>query len=526
VADGDLWSEARRFPSAAVATPHHLATSAGLEVMAAGGNAVDAAVAAAVTLAVVAPYTSGPGGDCFALVWDGSDLHAYNGSGRAPAAATPEAVRARAGAGEGAAMPSRGPLTVTVPGAVDAWFALLERLGTWSFEAVTARARGYATGGFPVSVQGAARMAAGAAAAAGLPGEWHAVYGKATAGERLVQPGLARTLDVLCAQGPDALYRGEVGAAVVAAVESAGGLLSAADLAAHGGDWVTPRSSPYRDVEVVQLPPSSQGTTALFALNVVQAASPVLPPDPVERVHLLVEASKLALIERDAHLTDPDHMTVDPAYLADPDRARARAGGVGDHASRPPVRGPRPGGTGAVVAVDPGGGAVSLLGSNYMGFGSGMTVAGTGINLHNRGAYFSLDPDHANVVAPGKRTLHTLMPAVALRHGRLWCTLGAMGGDGQAQTHVQLLSRLVDDGEDVQVAVASPRFLIDGDGWYLHLEGRFPPAVVDGLLRRGHDARPASRWDQRMGHAQAIVVDDAGLAGATDPRSEGLVAGF
>jgi gamma-glutamyltranspeptidase/glutathione hydrolase len=506
-----------------VATPHHLATSAGLEVLAAGGNAVDAAVAAAVTLAVVAPYTSGPGGDCFALVWEGAGLHAYNGSGRSPAAATREAVRAAAGA---EAMPQRGPLSVTVPGAVDAWFALLERFGTKRFEEVAAPARRHAAGGFPLSAQGAARIGVGAAGADGQPGEWHAVYGKAAAGARLVQPGLARTLEALCAHGPDALYRGELGAAVAACVGSAGGLLTVSDLAAHRGDWVTPLSSRYRDVEVVQLPPNSQGTTAHFVLNLVQAASAVLPADPVGRLHLLVEAVKLALIERDAHLTDPDHMTVDPEYLADPERARARAGDLRDRAFRPPAGRPGPGGTAAVVVVDPEGGAVSLLGSNYMGFGSGITVPGWGVNLHNRGAYFSLDPGHVNVVAPGKRTLHTLMPALALRGGRPWCVLGAMGGDGQAQTHVQLLSRLVDDGEDVQLAVSAPRFLVDVDGWYLHLEGRFPPAVVDGLLRRGHDARPASRWDQRMGHAQAIVMDDTGLAGATDPRAEGLVAGF
>jgi gamma-glutamyltranspeptidase/glutathione hydrolase len=415
---------------------------------------------------------------------------------------------------------------VTVPGAIDTWFALLERFGTKRFDEVAAPARRYAAGGFPLSAQGADRIASGAAAADGQPGEWHAVYGKAAAGARLVQPGLARTLEVLCAQGPDALYRGELGAAVAACVESAGGLLTASDLAAHRGDWVTPLLSPYRDVEVVQLPPNSQGTTAHFALNLVQAAAAVLPADPVARIHLLVEAVKLALIERDAHLTDPDHMTVDPGLLADPERARARAGDLGDTAFHPPAGRRGPGGTGAVVVVDPEGAAVSLLASNYMGFGSGITVPGTGINLHNRGAYFSLDPGHVNVVAPGKRTLHTLMPAMALRNGRPWCVLGAMGGDGQPQTHVQLLSRLVDDGEDVQVAVSSPRFLIDVDGWYLHLEGRFPPAVVDGLLRRGHDARPASRWDQRMGHAQAIVIDDPGLAGATDPRAEGLVAGF
>ncbi|HEY3239839.1 MAG TPA: gamma-glutamyltransferase family protein [Acidimicrobiia bacterium] len=518
---GEEPPEARRFPAAAVATPHHLATSTGLEVLGKGGNAVDAAVAAALTLAVVAPYTSGPGGDCFALVWAGAGVHAYNGSGRAPAAASLDAVRGRAGE----AMPERGPLTVTVPGAVDAWFALLERFGTMRFEEVAARARGYATAGFPLSAQGAARIAAGAPAATGQVGEWEAVYGKAAAGQRLVQPGLARTLEALSAQGPDALYRGELGAAMAACVASAGGLLTASDLDTHRGDWVTPLSSSYRGVEVVELPPNSQGTTAHFALNLVEAAGSA-PTDPIERMHLLIEAVKLALVERDAHLTDPVHMSVGPAYLADPARARERVSELRPHAAQPPTGHGGAGGTAAVVAVDPGGDAVSLLGSNYMGFGSGITVPGWGINLHNRGAYFRLDPNHVNVVAPAKRTLHTLMPAIVLRDGRPWCVLGVMGGDGQAQTHVQLLSRLVDDGEDLQVAVSAPRFLVEVNGWHLHLEGRLPPAIVDGLLRRGHDARPASRWDQRMGHAQAIVVGDAGLAGASDPRAEGLVSGL
>ncbi|MDQ3947226.1 MAG: gamma-glutamyltransferase, partial [Actinomycetota bacterium] len=272
-------------------------------------------------------------------------------------------------------------------------------------------------------------------------------------------------------------------------------------------------------------PPNSQGTTAHFALNVVEAAGPA-SADPIERMHLLVEAVKLALVERDAHLTDPAHMSVDPAYLADPAPARERVGDLHPYAWRPPVGRGGGGGTAAVVAVDPAGGAVSLLGSNYMGFGSGLTVPGWGVNLHNRGAFFTLDPSHRNVIAPGKRTLHTLMPAMARRDGRPWFVFGAMGGDGQAQTHVQLLSRLVDDGEDVQAAVSAPRFLVEVDGWHLHLEGRFPPAIVDGLLRRGHDARPASRWDQRMGHAEAIVIGENGLAGASDPRVEGLAAGL
>ncbi len=516
------WPEARRFPTAALATPHYLATSAGLDILASGGNAVDAAVAAAVALAVVAPYTSGPGGDCLALVWDGDGLVAYNGSGRAPAGATPDAVRAAAAADF---LPVRGPLTLTVPGAVDAWFALLERFGAKSFDQVAASARGYASRGFPLTAQGAGRIAAGAVAAAGQPGDWQAVYGTAAAGETLVQPGLARTLEALCRDGPDAFYRGELGEAVAGFVQSAGGLLAVSDLDAHRGQWVSQVTSSYRGVDVAQLPPPSQGTTAQFALNLVEAAAPVMPVGAVERLHLLIEASKLALVERDRHLTDPDHMSVDPAALADPARAREWLGELQPRASHPPEGRPGPGGTAAVVVVDCDGRAVSLLGSNYMGFGSGLTVPGWGVNLHNRGAYFSLDPGHVNVIAPHKRTLHTLMPAMALRHGRPWCVLGAMGGDGQAQTHVQLLSHLVDEGADVQLAVSAPRFRVEVDGWHLHLEGRFPPDIVDGLLQRGHDARPAGRWDQRMGHAQAIVVDDRGLAGATDPRAEGLVAG-
>jgi gamma-glutamyltranspeptidase/glutathione hydrolase len=522
VPGSEPWPEARRFPSTALATPHYLATAAGLEILGSGGNAVDAAVAAAVALAVVAPYTSGPGGDCFALVWDGNGLAGYNGSGRAPAAATLDAVRAAAG---GATLPVRGPLTVTVPGAVDAWFALLERFGARSFEEVAAPARRHAVRGVPLTAQGAGRIAAGALAAAGQPGEWHAVYGEAAAGRRLVQPGLARTLAALCQDGPDAMYRGDLGEAVAGFVQSAGGLLAMGDLGAHSGEWMSPVVSPYRDVEVVQLPAPSQGTTAQFALNLVEAAAPVMPVGAVECLHLLVEATKLALVERDRLLTDPANMSVDPDALADPARARAFLPDLQPQASHPAGGRPGPGGTAAVVVVDCDGRAVSLLGSNYMGFGSGLTVPGWGVNLQNRGAYFSLDPGHVNVIAPRKRTLHTLMPAMALRGGRPWCVLGAMGGDGQAQTHVQLLSHLVDEGADVQLAVSSPRFVVEPDGWHLHLEGRFPPPVVDGLLRRGHDARPAARWDQRMGHAQAIVVDDDGLAGATDPRGEGLVAG-
>ena len=526
-----MTGEAARFPSACVATPHYLATAAGLGVLGRGGNALDAAVAANLVLAVVAPYTCGFGGDCFALLWtEPAGLCAYNGSGRAPAAATPDAVRAAAG---GPALPARGPLTVTVPGAVDAWFALLERFGTLGFADLARPALAYARDGFPLTARGAATIAAGRPPTPEW-GEWDAVYGAASAGRRLCQPALAGTIDALAAGGRDAFYRGPVAAAVAGHVQSLGGLLGASDLAAHRGEWVAPLTAAYRGVDVVELPPNSQGAAALLALNLVAGAGAgggaSLPADPVEREHLLIEAVKIALAERDAHLTDPDHMRVPPDALARPAWADACRGGLGPTARNPaPSRAASPG-TAYLCAVDAAGMCVSLIQSNYLGFGSGVTVPGWGINLQNRGAYFTLEPDHVNVVAPGKRTLHTLMPAMALRAGRPWLVFGAMGGDGQAQTHVQLLTRLVDidgrDDPDLLQAIAAPRWLVDPADWSLAVEGGFPDGVVGGLERRGHRIRPVPRGHRAMGHVQAIAVTEPGLEAAADPRAEGLAAGF
>lgn len=522
--------EAPRFPAACVATPHYLATVAGLGVMAGGGNALDAAVAANLTLAVVAPYSCGFGGDCFALVWDGGRLHAYNGSGRAPAAATPEAVRAATGwAGrtpgdEHGAMPRFGPLTVTVPGAVEAWFALLERFGTRPLAELARPALRYARDGFTLTARGAAAINRGRPADPAW-GDWEAAYGGAAPGRRLRQPGLARTVEAVCAGGPDAFYRGPIAAAVAGQVEALGGLLSTGDLADHRGEWVEPLSTVYRGVEVVELPPNSQGATALLALNVMAGAAPT-PSGSVERHQLLVEAIKLALVERDAHLTDRLHMRVPPGALATPAWAEARRDRLGFRAATPPPGRAAWGDTIYLCAADADGLAVSLIQSNYMGFGSGVTVPGFGVNLQNRGAYFSLDPGHVNVIAPGKRTLHTLMPAMAFRKGRAWLVFGTTGADGQAQTHVQLLSRLLDDGEELQRAVSAPRWVLDPGDWALHAESRFPGELLDGLRERGHDVVPDPPWDDRMGYAQAILVSPEGLAGASDPRTEGLVAGF
>ena len=515
--------DAHRFATACVATPHYLASHAGAAVLRGGGNAMDAAIAANLVLGVVAPYACGIGGDCFAIVWDGA-LHGYNGSGRAPGAATPEAMAGRLDPGSSgtSAMPRSGPLPITVPGAVDAWFALLERFGTRSFAELAAPAITYAADGFPLTAAGAARIQAGQPAEPGW-GEWHDIYGEAAAGARLSQPGLALTLQTVAAGGPDAFYRGVIGAAVAAHVQELGGLLDAADLAIHEGEWVEPLEGRYRDLTVAELPPNSQGSAALLALHLLDQAGP-LPPDGPERQHVLIRAVATALGERDAHLTDPARMRVPPEMLADAAHAEAVAA-----TGLSPVAGAARGGggdTAYLCAVDGAGMCVSLIQSNYNGFGSGVTVPAWGINLHNRGAYFSLDPEHVNVIAPGKRTLHTLMPAFARRDGRPWLVFGTMGADGQLQTQVQLLARLVDDGSDPAAALAAPRWVVDPGDFSVRIENRFPDTVIDGLRRRGHRVDTAGPYEDFMGHAHLIRRDGDGLTAASDPRCEGLAAGF
>lgn len=514
--------EAHRFATACVVTPHYLASHAGAAVLAEGGNAMDAAIAANLVLGVVAPYSCGIGGDCFALVWDG-ELHGYNGSGRAPAAATPSAVAAQLPVGA-AAMPRHGPLPITVPGAVDAWFALLDRFGRRPFAQLAGPAITYARHGFPLTATGARRIRAGQLLEPTW-GAWDEVYGRAAAGQRLTQPGLARTLEIVATDGPDAFYRGEIAAVLARHVQSLGGFLHADDLAGHTGAWVTPVEGVYRDLTVAELPPSSQGTAALLALHLLEQAGP-LPPDGPERQDRLIQAVAAALAERDAHLTDPDHMRIPPDALADPARAAALAA---CRAAAPAAGNPRRGGDGDTAylcAVDGDGLCVSLIQSNYNGFGSGVTVPGVGINLHNRGAYFSLDPGHVNVLAPRKRTLHTLMPAFARRGGQPWLVFGTMGADAQLQTQVQLLVHLVDDGADPAVALDAPRWVVDAGDSSVRIEERFPPAVIDGLVRLGHPLETVGPYEDPMGHAQVIRIDPDGPTAASDPRCEGLAAGF
>jgi gamma-glutamyltranspeptidase / glutathione hydrolase len=513
---------APRFPRAAVATPHYLASATGLAVLAGGGNAVDAAVAAILTLGVVAPYLCGFGGDLFAVVWDG-DLNGYLGSGRSAAEASLDAVAARAGTPH---MPVLGPDSVTVPGGVAGWFDLLGRWGTRDFGTLAADAVAYAHDGFPVTAAAAPVFAEAARMYRRDPWfeRWQRVYGDVTAGSWLRQPALARTIERIAQDGPDAYYRGPIGEAIVATLSEDGADLRQGDFAAHVGEWVPPLRAAYRDVEVAELPPPTQGVTALEALRILDGG-PLPAPGPA-REHLLIEALKQALADRDRYVTEPTAMPR-PAteLLAEPFVASRRDALRADRAVPPGVGVTQPGGTAYLCASDADGLLVSLIQSNFMSFGSGIHVSDWGINLNNRGFSFSLDPTHPNRFEPGKRPLHTLIPALGLRDGRPWLVFGSMGGDAQTAVHVQLLAHLVDEGADPADALRAPRWRVDPGRWTVHAEARFAPDVLEGLRARGHEVIDAPAYDARMGHAHVIRLESTGYAAASDPRSEGAALG-
>ncbi|HEX2090462.1 MAG TPA: gamma-glutamyltransferase, partial [Actinomycetota bacterium] len=513
-------TQAKWFPHGCVASPHYLASAAGLAVLAEGGNALDAAIATNLTLGVVTPYMCGYGGDLFAIVWT-DHPYGYNGSGRAPAAATPERIR-EAGGGT---MPTFGPLTVTVPGAVEAWFALLERFGSRTFGDLSQTALRYAREGFVVSPQAMSSIAVARERFRGYE-EWQKVYGGAVEGQNLRQPDLARTIEVLCNEGPDAFYRGSIADGIVDHLQKLGGVMANDDLDGHRGEWAEPLESTYRGVEVLEMPPNSSGVTVLEALGIVEESG-ALPPDGPERQHLLIEAAKLALADRGAYLTDPDAMRIAAADLISADWVRRRFESIDRaHASMPALARSRPGGTAYMCAADSNGMLVSLIQSNWMGFGSGVTVPRWGVNLHNRGSYFSLDPESPNIIAPRKRTLHTLVPAMARRDGEPWLVFGTMGGDGQVQTHLQVLTRKVDDGLDVQEAISAPRWVVSPTDWSVTAESRYNQATLNGLRERGHVLSVTDPYDALMGHAHAIEVASSGFFAATDPRAEGAALGL
>lgn len=524
----------RWLPRGAVASPHHLASAAGAAVLADGGNAVDAAVATNLVLAVVAPYQCGVGGDLLAIVHDGR-ANGVVSVGAMPAGATPEQVRAAIAAGHGSevrlpgtdGMPTFGALPVSVPGAVAGWMYLLQRWGTRSFGDLATAAIALAEGGFPVSPHAAAIVDRARPALEPRPG-WAAHYGTMRARQRFVQPDLGRTLRTLADDGAAAFYDGPIADRIVEVLATHGSTMTRADLRAHEVAQVEPLRGRFRDLEVLELPPPTQGVTALTALGVLDRLPARGGADDVLAWHHEVEAVRLALRDRQHHLGDPRTMRVTPAQLLDPDRLDELAAEVDDaRAADVQLGRPVPGGTAAMCVGDDDGLLVSLIQSNFVGFGSGVVVPGAGFGLHDRGAHLRLDGagGDPNVLAPGVRPLHTLIPGMALRDGRPELVFGTMGGDGQVPIHVQLLRHLVDGGSDPQAAIDAARFVIDVADGSVVVEADAPEAVVGGLRSRGHEVRVIEARAHAVGHAHVLRATSAGYEGGSDPRCEGAVVG-
>ena len=506
-----------------MATPHYLASTAGLEVLLAGGNAVDAIVAANLTLGVVAPYYCGYGGDILAIVHDGA-AHGYRSTGRSPAAANAETLHA-AGLDT---MPVFGPHTVTVPGAVRGWFELLERFGTRSFGALAARAIQIATDGFVLTRPGAFRIRGSLAMIDAMYPEGaealRGAYGGAEDGARLRLPALARTIATLAADGPDAYYRGPIGATIVETLQAHGSPMTTGDLAGHESAWVDPLGTDFAGRTVLEMPPPTQGITALEMLALAEG-SDATRAGGVRRDHEHIEIAKLALADRDRFVTDPDHMDVRPESLLMPEHIATRRAQIG-HDARPlePRRTPN-GGTAYLCAADADGLCVSLIQSNFTAIGAGIHVSEWGINLHNRGSSFSLDGDHINVLAGSKLPLHTLIPALVLRDDEVEYVFGTMGGHAQAQVHLQVLTRLLVDGDDPQSAIDAPRWSVEPSDATVGHESRFSSAWVDNLAGRGHSLRALRGYDDGVGHAHAIERTVHGMRAGCDPRAESAAMG-
>ncbi|MEM6889052.1 MAG: gamma-glutamyltransferase family protein [Pseudomonadota bacterium] len=510
-----------------VATSHPLAAQAGLRMLARGGNAVDAALAAAICLTVVEPSGNGIGSDAFAILWDGADLHGLNASGRAPAGWTPERF---AGMDQ---IPFHGWESVTVPGAVSAWVALSDKFGQLPFASLFEPAIGYAERGFPVSPIVATLWARAEAQLGSQPGfaETFLPNGRAPkAGEIFDSPGHARTLQLIAETKGRAFYEGQIAEEIAAFAAHYGAALSTADLAANTPDWCGTISARFDHVVLHEIPPNGQGIAALMGLGILgQTNIRDLDSDDPQAFHLQIEAMKLALRDAETYVAESEHMTdttiehlLDDGYLMsrarmiDPDRAQDFGAGA-----------PKHGGTVYLTAADASGMMVSFIQSNYAGFGSGVVVPGTGVALQNRGANFSLDPDSQNRVGPGKRPFHTIIPGFLMGRNGPLMSFGVMGGPMQAQGHLQMVLRTHLWGQDPQMAVDAPRWRVT-QGLGLALESTLPATTVEALRNRGHGITLEAP-DNAFGFGGAQLIhrlDERGYVAGSDPRKDGAAVGF
>lgn len=506
------------------ASSQPLAVETAIDVLRRGGNAIDAAVAATAVLTVTEPMSTGLGGDCFAIMYIAREqkLVALNGSGRSPASASADKFLS-SGLN---AVPARGPLSITVPGALDGLFNCLTRYGTISLEKALAPAIECATDGFPVA-EVTAQTWQRTAEIISVDPESSRVYlpnGRSPLpGETFRNPDLARTLELIAKNGIDVFYRGPLGDALAAAVQQQGGLITAGDLAEHHSDWVDPISSSYRGVEVVEMPPNTQGLAALLALNIVENYDlSSLGHNSAEYLRRLINAMKIALNDSQEHIADPRE-PIDLEKLLSKEYAGQRAVDFSSGSGRLPASLPPTGDTVYVAVVDKDRNVVSMISSLFKAFGSGVTVPGTGLLLQNRGSGFSLQADHPNRLAGRKRPFHTILPAMLLRDGKPWGCFGVVGGLMQAQGHLQVVCNLVDFEMSPQAALDAPRFRVLQDG-NTSLEEGIPLKVCEDVEGLGIGIKQNAA-EEGFGGGQVILITE-NLFGGSDPRKDGCASGY
>jgi gamma-glutamyltranspeptidase/glutathione hydrolase len=506
-----------------VATSQPLAAQAGLRMLLRGGNAVDAALAAAVTLTVVEPTSNGIGSDAFAMVWDGKELFGLNGSGRSPEAWSANRFIGRS------RMPQLGWDAVTVPGAVDLWSTLSRRFGRLPFPDLFEPAIDYAQHGFIVAPVTAGKWSHTPELYRDFPG-FAATFlpgGRAPRpGELFRPPGFAQTLKLLAETHGESLYRGELAKRIVSFSRETGGCFSEQDLAGHRTEWVTPLSQTWKGITLHELPPNGQGLTVLIALGILKhLAVEQFPIDSPDSLHLQIEAMKKAFAVSLRQIADPAWMTVVPSELLTDDFLKQCADAIRmDRASSPSATIPQDGGTVYLTTADEQGMMVSFIQSNYKGFGSGIVIPDIGISLQNRGEGFTLEEGHPNHVEGGKRPYHTIIPGFVMKDGTPLMSFGVMGAHMQAQGHIQMMVRIFAGNQNPQAAADAPRWYVAEDS-RLSLEAGFGAEIRNELKKRGH-ILTADLPAAVFGGAQLIYRLSEGYCAASDPRKDGQAVGY
>jgi gamma-glutamyltranspeptidase len=515
-----------------ITSGHPLASQAGAAILERGGNAVDAAIAANAVLGVVRPHMCGIGGDAFMVLYVAKEktTRVLNGSGRSPYGASRDFF-AKKGMKK---VPDKGILTATVPGAVHAWLTALDAYGTMALKDLLSQAIHYAERGFPVYKELSQVIQNESALLKGCPDSARIFFknGKAPKpGELLVQQDLAESLKKVAEGGWEAFYTGDIGRALIQFSHESGGLFTEKDLEGHRSSWVEPLETVYRGHRIFVVPPNSQGIALLMQLNMIENFDlDKLGHNTADYVHLCVETKKVAFADRDRYVCDPDFRSIPVRDMISKNYAKKQVSRIDLKTAAVTIPPTDFSSTGEdtiyLAVVDPEGNAVSMIQSLYEAFGSGTIVRGTGIMLHNRGKDFSLDPNHPNYIEPHKRPYHTLSPCMVFKGDTPAMVLGTPGADGQTQTLLQVIANLINFGADIQEAIESPRWR-SNPGNHLHIEGRFPASVVDGLKAKGHHVDVLPGWSSICGGAQGIVIDrDHGvLMGGADPRRQGYVIG-